>query len=165
MRRGLQWSVAVQSGAGCVLRGSYTARIDDKGRLKLPAQFKALIEQEYGSALFVTSVDGLYVLIYPRAVWEAHERAIVGDDALLALDPSRQNYLTRVNFFGQESEFDAQGRVVIQPRLRESAAMAGEVSVLGRYNFLEVWNLERLKAKLEAEPFTNEHARLITSRA
>lgn len=142
-----------------VFRGSYTARIDDKGRLKLPATFKAQLEAKYGLALFVTSVDGDSVLIYPKSVWEAHERAVVGEGELMALDPSRRNYLTRVNFHGQESEADSQGRVVIQPRLRESAEMSGEVSVIGRYNYLEVWNFGRLKQRLEEAPFTDDDAR------
>lgn len=144
-----------------MLRGSYTARIDDKGRLKLPAAFKAAIEEKFGSALFVTSLDGLSVLIYPKPVWEAHELAIVGNREIFALDAPRRSYLKHVSFHGQESEFDAQGRVVIQPRLRETAAMSGEVSVLGSYNFLEVWNYDRLKAKLDKEPFTDEDARLL----
>lgn len=142
-------------------RGGATARIDDKGRLKLPASMRTVLEEKYGPELFVTSVDGLTVLIYPKAEWEAHERAIVGEDELLALDPARQNYLTRVNFYGQESEADAQGRVVIQPRLRVSAGIEGEVSVVGRYNHLQVWNSDRLDTKLDSEPFTNDDYRAL----
>jgi MraZ protein len=148
-----------------VLRGSYTARIDEKGRLKLPSTFKALVEEAYGNRLFVTSVDGASVLIYPEAVWAAHEKEVVGDQPVHALDPARQRYLTRVNFHGQPTEFDSQGRVVIQSRLRESAAMLGEVSVVGRFNFLEVWNFDRLKARLEKEPFTDDDARALARKS
>ena len=63
-----------------------------------------------------------------------------------------------MNFFGQVAELDPQGRVLIQPRLRESALMNGEVDVLGQQSFLEVWNHERLVARLSAEPFTDEDA-------
>jgi MraZ protein len=141
-----------------VLRGSYTARIDDKGRLKLPASFKALVEDKYGNSVFVTSVEGESVLVYPMPVWEAHEvrlRQVPG------ADPVGKEYLLRVNFHGQPAEFDGQGRLVIQPRLRESAAMVGDVSVVGRVDHLELWNFERLKAKLEQKPFTDEHARVL----
>ena len=63
-------------------------------------------------------------------------------------------FLDRVNFYGQVAEIDAQGRVLIQPRLRDSAQMAGEVDVLGQQKFLEVWNHERFIAKLTRDPFT-----------
>ena len=41
-----------------VLRGNYSARIDDKGRLKVPNVFRTFIQEKYGSELFVTSLSG-----------------------------------------------------------------------------------------------------------
>jgi MraZ protein len=140
------------------LRGSFTARVDDKGRLKLPTLFKASVEEKYGNSLFVTSVDGESVLLYPMPVWEALEARL---QKVPGADPVRADFLLRVNFYGQPTEFDGQGRVVIQPRLRESAAMVGDVSVVGRVDYLELWNFDRLKAKLELKPFTDEHARVL----
>lgn len=141
-----------------MLRGSYTARIDDKGRLKLPASFKTLVEGKYGSGLFVTSIDGQSVLVYPLPVWEAREAKLadVPDS-----EPELTDYVLRVNFYGQHTEFDGQGRVVIQPRLRESAAMVGDVSVVGRVDYLELWNFDRISARLEKNPFTDEKARVL----
>ena len=60
------------------------------------------------------------------------------------------------NYFGQTAELDNQGRVLIHQRLRESADMTGEVDVVGNFDYLEVWNHERLASKLEHEPFTDE---------
>lgn len=71
-------------------------------------------------------------------------------------------FLDRVNFYGQLAEIDTQGRVVIPSRLRESAAMAGEVDVFGQFNYLEVWNHERFVAKLQREPFTEADARALS---
>lgn len=141
-----------------MLRGSYTARIDDKGRLKLPTSFKTLVEQKYGNGLFVTSVDGQSVLVYPLPIWEAREAKLA---AVPDSDPVLTDYVLRVNFYGLHTEFDGQGRVVIQPRLRESASMAGDVSVVGRVDYLELWNFDRLRTKLEQKPFTDEHARVL----
>src|SRR5262245_6282513 len=76
--------------------------------------------------------------------------------------PARLKFLDRVNFYGQVSEIDTQGRVVIPPRLRESATMVGEVDVFGQYNYLEVWNHERFVAKLQREPFTEADARALS---
>jgi MraZ protein len=75
--------------------------------------------------------------------------------------PARLRFLDRVNYYGQSVAFDVQGRVIIPPRLRESASMAGEVDVLGQVDYLEVWNHERFLAKLQREPFTDDDARAL----
>jgi len=76
--------------------------------------------------------------------------------------PSRLKFLDRVNFYGQVTEIDTQGRVVVPARLRESAAIVGEVDVLGQINYLEVWNHERFLAKLQRDPFTDDDARALS---
>lgn len=148
-----------RSGTAGVLRGNAPAKIDDKGRLKVPNAFRAVIQKDHGTELFVTSLTGQSVRIYPMPVW-------VGLEARLAkvpsTNPARQRFLDRVNFYGQVAELDAQGRVVIQPRLRDSAQITGEVDVLGQQSYLEVWNHERLAARLVAEPFTDEDAKTLS---
>jgi len=142
-----------------VLRGNSPARIDDKGRLKVPNGFRAVIQKDHGPELFVTSLGGQSVRIYPMPVWLDVERRLA---QMPSTHPARQRFLDRVNFFGQVSEFDVQGRVLIQPRLRESALMSGEVDVLGQQNYLEVWNHERFVARLVADPFTDDDARALS---
>jgi MraZ protein len=148
-----------QSGEKAVLRGNYTAKIDDKGRLKIPNAFRSLIEAEHGSELFVTSLTGEDVHIYPMAVWAALEERL---GRMPSTPPSRLKYFDRANYFGQMAEIDTQGRVVIQARLRESAGMAGEVTVLGQYNHLDVWNHDRFIAKLHRDPYTEADARALS---
>jgi len=139
-----------------VLRGCYPAKIDDKGRLKLPTAYKAAIEEQYGPALFVTSVDGRCVDVYPMSVWEALEERL---NRMPSSNGARRRYLARVGYYGQATEFDAQGRVSIPHRLRESAAMVGEVDVLGQMDKLQVWNHERFVARLDDDPLTSEDER------
>lgn len=142
-----------------MLRGNHPARIDDKGRLKVPNGFRALIESQWGQELFVTSVTGEFVRLYPMAVWIEIERRLA---AVPSTHPSKLRFLDRVNFFGQVAAMDRQGRIVIPPLLRESAAMAGDVSVLGLQNHLAVWNQRRLSERLfKKEPFTDEDGRLL----
>ena len=76
--------------------------------------------------------------------------------------PARLKYFDRVNYYGQTAEIDAQGRVVIHARLRESAGMTGEVDVFGQYDYLDVWNHERFVAKLQREPYTDDDARALS---
>jgi MraZ protein len=140
-----------------VLRGNSPARIDDKGRLKVPNGFRTIV-QEHGRDLFVTSLTGESVRIYPMPVWLDIERRLA---QMPSAHPSRQKFLDRVNFFGQVTELDPQGRVLIQPRLRDSALMTGEVDVLGQHNFLEVWNHDRFLARLARDQFSEADARAL----
>ena len=138
-----------------MLRGNYAAKIDDKGRLKIPNAFRAFIEGQHGAEVFVTSLTGEYVRIYPMPVWLVLEEKLAKVPSTL---PARLKFFDRVNYYGQAAEIDSQGRVVIHARLRESAGMSGEVDVLGQYECLDVWNHERFTAKLQREPYTDEDA-------
>ena len=142
-----------------MLRGNYAAKIDDKGRLKIPNAFRALIEDKHGNELFVTSLTGEYVRIYPMPVWLALEEKLA---RVPSTHPSRLKYFDRINYYGQTADVDSQGRVVIHSRLRDSAGMAGEVDVFGQYEWLDVWNHERFVAKMLREPFTDDDARALS---
>ena len=143
-----------------MLRGNHPARVDDKGRIKVPNGFRTLIESQYGAELFVTSVTGEFVRLYPMAVWLEIERKLA---AVPSTNPSKLRFLDRVNFFGQSVAMDKQGRVVLPQILRETAAMAGDVSVLGQLNHLAVWNLRRLQERLfKKDPFTDEDGRSLS---
>jgi len=139
-----------------VLRGNYAAKIDDKGRLKIPNAFRALVEQQHGAEVFVTSLTGEYVRLYPMPVWLALEEKLA---RVPSSHPARLKYFDRVNYYGQAAQIDTQGRVLIHPRLRESAGMTGDVDVFGQYDTLDVWNHERFVAKLQREPYGDEDAR------
>jgi MraZ protein len=142
-----------------VLRGNYAARIDDKARLKIPNAFRALVEKTHGAELFVTSLTGESVRIYPMPVWLALEERLANAPSTL---PARNRFLDRVNYFGQAAEIDGQGRVVIHQRLRESAGMSGDVDVLGAVDRLDVWNHDRLVAKMLSDPYTDEDAKSLS---
>ena len=142
-----------------MLRGNAPAKIDDKGRLKVPNAFRAVIQKNHGAELFVTSLTGQSVRIYPMPVWVDLEKRLA---QVPSTNPARQRFLDRVNFYGQVAELDPQGRVLIQPRLRETALMNGEVDVLGQQSYLEVWNHERLVARLSAEPFTDDDMKTLS---
>ena len=142
-----------------MFRGNAPARIDEKGRLKVPTAFKSLLENKYGRELFLTSLSGEYVRIYPMPVWLDLEEKL---GRMPSTHPSRLRFLDRVNYFGQATELDVQGRVVIPSRLRDGAGITGEVDVFGQYDFLEVWNHERFLAKLQREPFTDDDARSLS---
>ena len=59
-----------------MFRGNAPAKIDDKGRLKVPNAFRALLESKYGRELFLTSLNGEYVRIFPMPVWTDLEQKL-----------------------------------------------------------------------------------------
>ena len=141
-----------------MLRGNYAAKIDDKGRLKIPNAFRSLIEGQHGADVFVTSLTGEYVRIYPMPVWMGLEEKMT---RVPSTHPARLKFFDRVNYYGQSAALDNQGRVIIHPRLRDSAGMAGDVDVFGQYDYLDIWNHERFVAKLQREPYTDDDARAL----
>jgi transcriptional regulator MraZ len=142
-----------------VFRGNAPATVDDKGRLKVPNAFRSVLESKYGRELFLTSVSGEYVRIYPMPVWLEFEEKL---SHVPSTHPSKLRLLDRLNYFGQGSDLDAQGRVLIPVRLREAATMSGEVDVLGQFSYLDVWNHDRFLAKLQREPYTDDDARALS---
>jgi MraZ protein len=142
-----------------VLRGNSPARIDDKGRLKVPNTFRSLLEAKYGRELFLTSLSGEFVRVYPMPVWLEIEQRL---GEMPSTHPSKLRFLDRVNYFGQAAELDAQGRVLIPVRLRDAATMNGDVDVLGQVTYLDVWNHERFLTKIQREPYTDDDARALS---
>ena len=135
------------------LRGSALTRVDDKGRLKIPTVFRVSFQDLHGPDVFVTSVTGESVRIYPMPVWLEVEQRLL---KMPASHPSRGKFLDRVSYYGQTSELDAQGRIVVPQLLRDSASIVGDVRVFGKLDYLEVWNEERFAQKLARDQWTDE---------
>lgn len=140
--------------------GSTSARIDDKGRLKIPSTYRTDLQSAYGRDVFVTSLTGESVLVYPMPVWLDVQRRLAQVPSTL---PAKKKYLDWVNYYGLPGEVDPQGRLLIQPALRESARMQGEVRVLGLTDHFEVWNEERFVALRLRAPFTDDDARELST--
>ena len=136
-----------------MFRGNAPATIDGKGRLKVPNVFRAPLEARFGRELFLTSVTGENVRIYPMPVWLEIEAKL---SKMPNNHPSRLKFLDRVNYYGQAGELDQQGRVVIPVHLRDSASIVGDVRVFGRIDYLEVWNEERFLQKLQRDPWSDD---------
>jgi MraZ protein len=134
-----------------MFRGNHPARVDEKGRLKVPAEHKRVLDEKYaGAQFYITSVDGKVAQIYPFEEWEAIERKLA---QLSNFNPSKKKFLTHTNYYGQQVEMDAQGRLLLPQVLRESADLKGDVAVMGFLNHLEVRRDEAVRKEV-AEPFT-----------
>lgn len=136
-----------------MLRGSYTATVDSKGRLKFPAAFKSVLEETYSVEFYITSLNGDFVRIYPFSVWREIEDKLA---SLPSFDKTKKKFLNRTNYFGQMVRMDGQGRILIPALLRQTAHMRGEVAVVGGLTYLDVWSRERFRDEIEQNPITPE---------
>jgi MraZ protein len=136
-----------------MFRGNHPTRVDEKGRLKVPAEFKRTIDEKYGQQFYITSRDGRIAEIYPFEEWKKIEEKLA---TVSNFNPAKKKFLDRVNYYGQMVEMDSQGRVLIPQILRESAEVKGDVLVFGNLTFLEVRNAEAFRKHLEANPLTEE---------
>jgi MraZ protein len=136
-----------------MFRGNHPTRVDEKGRLKVPAEFKRVIDEKYGTQFYITSLDGKVAEIYPFEEWERIEQKLAG---LSNYNPTKKKFLDRVNYYGQVVEMDGQGRLLLPQLLRDAAQVKGEVAVTGNLNRLLVRNLEAYRKEIEEQPFTSE---------
>lgn len=136
-----------------MFRGHHLARIDEKGRLKVPAEYKRELDENKSTQFYITSVDGKIAKIYPIEEWEEIEQKLakVPDS-----DEAKQKYLDRTNYFGQMAEMDAQGRLLLPAMLREKANLKADVTVVGNLKILLVRNSETFDKQIEDNPITSE---------
>jgi len=122
----------------------YPARLDDKGRCKMPAAFQQFLAALSEKKLFVTSLDRRIAQIYPMEVWRQNEKffeettenaELVSQIAFIAAD------------LGAEAEMDAQGRITFPPELRRELGLEDQTLRLYAYR----GRIEVLSEKLYEE--------------
>ncbi len=141
-----------------MFRGNHPTRVDEKGRLKVPAEFKRVIDETYSAKFYITSLDGKIAHVYPFEEWERIEQKLAG---LSNFNPTKRKLLNFTNYFGQVVEMDGQGRLLVPGLLREAANVKGDVAVVGFLNHLEVRALADYQQDLEANPITAEDEKVL----
>lgn len=134
------------------LRGNYPAKVDEKGRLKIPAPFLEGL-REYGSQFYITSPTGESARIYPIKIWMQIEAKLAG---VSSQNRAKRKFLMRTSYYGQTVDVDGQGRVLLPAVLREAAQTKGEVDVFGQLDYLEVMNHTRVLDELKNSPYNDE---------
>jgi MraZ protein len=137
-----------------MFRGNHPARVDEKGRLKVPSEFKRVLDEKYaGAEFYITSLDGKRAQVYPFEEWQRIEEKLA---RLSTFNPTKKKFLDRTNYYGQVVEMDNQGRLLVPQLLRDAAEIKGEVAVVGNLTYLEVRNLEAYRKEIEEAAFTPE---------
>jgi MraZ protein len=136
-----------------MFRGNHPAKVDEKGRLKLPAAFKQLLDAQNVTQFYITSVDGKSAEIWPLPEWEKREAQLA---EFSTLDDAVQKYLNLTSYYGQQVEMDNQARVLLPQILRGKARLDSDVAVFGKTTYLEVHNREIFEQNLSGNDMTVE---------
>ncbi len=119
-----------------MLMGTYTPKLDDKGRLFLPAKFR----DQLSEGLVVTRGQERCLTVWPMGAFQ--QLAGQAQEAPVT-DKAVRDY-TRLLFAGaSDDQPDKQGRLSIPPMLREYASLTKDVIVIGVGNRLEIWDAQR----------------------
>lgn len=143
-----------------MFRGNHPAKVDEKGRLKIPVAFKTLLDARNVTQFYITSIDGIRAQIWPLAEWEKQEERLAEYGTM---DDAVEKYINLTSFYGQQVEFDSAGRVLLPQILREKAKLDGDTAVLGKLHYLEVRNLKDAEQDLPAYEMTAEERRAVAN--
>jgi MraZ protein len=143
-----------------VFRGNHPAKVDEKGRLKVPSAFKQLLDAANVTQFYITSTDGKSAQVWPLPEWERQEKLLADYSTM---DDAVEKYLNLTSYYGQQVEIDSQARVLLPQILREKARLNAEVSVFGKLIYLEVQNEQEFEQRLPAFEMTPEERKSVAA--
>ena len=113
-----------------MFRGNHPTRVDEKGRLKVPAEFKRVIDEKYGQKFYITSLDGKVAQVYPFEEWERIEQKLA---ALSTFNPTKKKFLEPGELLRSEGRDGRTGPVVdsaVAARIGADQGRSGSVGKL-----------------------------------
>jgi MraZ protein len=123
----------------------FSSRVDDKGRLKLPADIQRYLTETGATQVFITSFDGRKARIYSAEQWERAEKL------LEAPGPSAKNgrkLWFKAQKYGGDAEMDAQGRFLMPTTLRREMDVENQPVQMAFYRgHIEVFSLKEYEAE------------------
>jgi MraZ protein len=140
-------------------RGTYPARVDEKGRLKLPVRFQEYLGELPEKKLFITSLDGHIARIYPISVWKENEKFFetFTDDPQAAEDVAFM-----ANDLGSDVAVDSQGRLLLSPELRRELSLENQaVRLLFYKGRIDVYS-ENLYAERKQQASQGRKEKILT---
>ncbi len=115
--------------------GTYTPKLDDKGRLTLPAKFR----EELAGGLMVTKGQDHSLAVYPKEEFAARARRAA---AVSRTSPEARAFIRNLAASADEQHPDAQGRITLSAGHRAYAGLTKECVVIGSVDFLEIWDAQ-----------------------
>jgi len=120
-----------------MFRGVANLNLDVKGRMAMPARYREQLMADCDGQLIVTVDRDRCLLIYPLPEWENIEQALV---RLPSLHPQARKLQRLLIGHATESDFDAQGRILIPTPLRDFAGLGKKVVLIGQGHRFELWD-------------------------
>ncbi|WP_459612198.1 division/cell wall cluster transcriptional repressor MraZ [Corynebacterium urogenitale] len=115
--------------------GTFTPKLDDKGRLTLPAKFR----EELADGLMVVKGQDRSLAVYPRGEFLVRAKKAA---AASRTNPRARAFVRNLAASADEQTPDAQGRITIPAAHRSYAGLSKECVVIGNVDFLEIWDAE-----------------------
>jgi MraZ protein len=115
--------------------GTYTPKLDDKGRLTLPAKFRDAL----AGGLMVTKSQDHSLAVYPRETFEEMARRASGASRS---NPEARAFLRYLAAGTDEQHPDSQGRITLSAEHRRYAGLSKECVVTGSVDYLEIWDAQ-----------------------
>ncbi len=110
-------------------RGFHPARVDEKGRLKLPSIFQEYLGKLGEKTVFITTLDRSTARIYTSSVWAANEKFFADPGEAAAEWAEAVAFVA--NHYGADSDLDNQGRVLVPQELRKELGIENQPVWLG----------------------------------
>lgn len=129
-------------------RGRSIAKLDTKGRLRIPTKFREIL-QEHNTDVLILSQIGECLVAYPPEKWDEIEAKALSQ--LSQVHPEHRSFLRLVVSGAEECEFDNQGRILIPPLLREDAHLNQEVMLVGMLSNFEIWDKSTYDLQVERD--------------
>ncbi|RNE49494.1 division/cell wall cluster transcriptional repressor MraZ [Corynebacterium alimapuense] len=115
--------------------GTYTPKLDDKGRLTLPAKFR----QDLAGGLMITKGQDHSLAVYPREEFAARARKAA---SVSRTNPKARAFIRNLAASADEQQPDGSGRITLSAGHREYAGLIKECVVVGSVDFLEIWDAQ-----------------------
>ncbi|BBY53306.1 division/cell wall cluster transcriptional repressor MraZ [Mycobacterium koreense] len=115
--------------------GTYTPKLDDKGRLTLPAKFRDAL----AGGLMVTKGQDYSLAVYPREQFEQLARRAASASRS---NPEARAFLRNLAAATDEQRPDGQGRITLSADHRRYANLAKDCVVIGSVDYLEIWDAQ-----------------------
>jgi MraZ protein len=125
----------------------YPAKLDEKGRIKVPSVFQEYLSSFEEKKLFVTSLDRQIAHIYPISAWRQVEEFF----EKYTDDPeSAENVAFTAADLGSEAEMDSQGRILFSSELRRALGIENKpVHIFAYKGHIEVLSEELYEERVK----------------
>ena len=130
-----------------MFRGVTQLSLDAKGRLAIPAKYRAELMSSCAGCLIITVDPSRCLLIYPQPAWEPIEQKL---NNLASFETKTRSLQRLLVGNASDVEMDAAGRILVPPPLRQFAGLSKEVVLVGQGTKFELWNESQWNQQIEA---------------